>query len=127
MLSLISTILERIAFNDDPLKFMLLETTYHPIISLLSMFDITKEHPELQGIRKYHLPSTKMFKVVEQFSIANYGSALVIELRRGAPPEDREFLRFKFMNGSSSALETVHVFGHKNDIPLTEFIYKTEV
>lgn len=52
MLSLISTILERIAFNDDPLKFMLLETTYHPIISLLSMFDITKEHPELQGIRK---------------------------------------------------------------------------
>lgn len=52
ILSPISTILERIAFNDDPLKFMLLETSYHPIISLLSMFDITKEHPELKGIRK---------------------------------------------------------------------------
>ena len=59
--------------------------------------------------------------------IADYGSALLIELRRGAPPEDREFLRFKFKNGTSGALQTVHAFGHKKDIPLTEFIYKTEV
>jgi hypothetical protein len=58
---------------------------------------------------------------------ANYASALAIELRRGPPPEDRDFLRFKFKNGTDGDFETRHVFGHRGDIPLTEFIYKIQV
>jgi lysosomal acid phosphatase len=58
---------------------------------------------------------------------ANYAAALAIELRRGAPPDSRDFLRFKFKNGTDSNFETRHVFGHNGDIPLTEFIYKSQV
>jgi hypothetical protein len=58
---------------------------------------------------------------------ANYAGALAIELRRGLPPDTRDFLRFKFKNGTRENFETVHVFGHRADIPLTEFIYRTEV
>ncbi|KAK0460627.1 uncharacterized protein EV420DRAFT_1478386 [Desarmillaria tabescens] len=49
----------------------------------------------------------------------------MIELIRGAPPDTRDFLRFKFTKGSHPA-QTVHVFGHRGDIPLTEFIYKSQ-
>ena len=58
---------------------------------------------------------------------ADFGSALAIELRRSAGPDAREWLRFKFRNGTTDAFETVHVFGHHEDIPLTEFIYRLEV
>ena len=58
---------------------------------------------------------------------ANYAAALAIELRRGSPPDSRDFLRFKFKNGTKEEFETVHVLGHHADIPLTEFIYRTEV
>jgi hypothetical protein len=57
---------------------------------------------------------------------ANYASAFAIELRRGEPPDTRDFLRFKFKNGTSGEFRTVHTFGHKDDIPLTEFIYRIE-
>lgn len=57
---------------------------------------------------------------------ANYASALAIELRRGSPPDVRDFLRVKFKNGTRG-FETVHVFDHHEDIPLTEFIYRAEV
>ncbi|KZP07656.1 phosphoglycerate mutase-like protein [Athelia psychrophila] len=98
--------LERIAFNGDPLQFMLLESSYQPLISILKMTGLTKDHPELEGI-------------------PDYASALVIELRRGAPPDTRDFLRFKFKNGTND-FETLHAFGHNADIPLTEFIFRTE-
>jgi hypothetical protein len=98
--------LERIAFNGDPLQFLLIESTYQPFISLFHMAELIKGHPELEAI-------------------PDYASALVIELRRGAPPDTRDFLRFKFKNGTSG-LETLHAFGHHADIPLTEFIYRTE-
>lgn len=58
---------------------------------------------------------------------ADYGSALAIELRRAPPPDAREFLRFKFRNGTDEEFRTIHVFGHRDDIPLTEFIYRLEV
>jgi lysosomal acid phosphatase len=58
---------------------------------------------------------------------ANYASALAIELRRGSPPDVRDFLRIKFKNGTASGFQDVHVFGHHADIPLTEFIYRAEV
>ncbi|KAJ6452638.1 histidine phosphatase superfamily [Mycena sanguinolenta] len=100
--------LERIAFNDDPLQFMLVQTTYQPFISLFHETDMVKNHPELKGI-------------------PNFGSALAIELRRGSPPDLRDFLRFKFKNGTAADdWSLVHPFGEKSDIALTEFIYKAQ-
>ena len=48
--------LQRIAFNGDPLQFMLIETTYQPFISLFHQTDMVKSHPELKAIRKLLLP-----------------------------------------------------------------------
>lgn len=43
--------LDRIAFNGDPLKFLLIETSYQPFIALFHMLGFTKEYPELAAIR----------------------------------------------------------------------------
>ncbi|KAJ7085515.1 histidine phosphatase superfamily [Mycena belliarum] len=101
--------LERIAFNDDPLQLMVVQTSYQPFISLFHQTDIAKEYPELKAI-------------------PNFGAALAIELRRGNPPDARDFLRFKFRNGTADpeGWRLVHPFGHRADIPLTEFIYRAE-
>jgi len=99
--------LERVAYNGDPLQFMLVETTYQPFISLFHELDIVKVHPELKGI-------------------PNYASALSFELRRGSHPDSRDFLRVKFKNGTASPFETLHVFEHHADIPFTEFVYRIE-
>jgi hypothetical protein len=59
--------------------------------------------------------------------LANYASAFLIELRRGNEGDSRDYLRFKFANGTANGgFKTVHAFGHNGDIPLTEFIYRTE-
>ncbi|KAL0572459.1 hypothetical protein V5O48_009499 [Marasmius crinis-equi] len=107
MLHTILSSLERISFNADPLKFTLVETSYPPFISFFHEVEVIKEHPELKAI-------------------PDFGSALVIELRRGSPPDLRDFLRFKFKNGTSSDFKTLYVYGHRADIPLTEFIYKSK-
>ncbi|KAF6746761.1 histidine phosphatase superfamily [Ephemerocybe angulata] len=99
--------LERISFNGDPLQFMLIETTYQPFISLFSQTGVAKEHPEFAGIPEY-------------------ASAIAIELRRGSPPDVRDFVRLRFKNGTADSFHDVHVFGHHSDIPLTEFIYRAE-
>ncbi|KAH7929552.1 phosphoglycerate mutase-like protein [Leucogyrophana mollusca] len=99
--------LQRIAFNGDPLQFLLIETSYQPFISLFHMLEIAKENPELAAI-------------------PNYASALALELRRGPAPDTRDFLRVKFKNGTSDNFQTYHVFGHKSDIAVTEFIYRIE-
>ncbi|KAG1812265.1 histidine phosphatase superfamily [Suillus variegatus] len=99
--------LTRIAFNGDPLQFLLIETSYHPFISLFHMLEMTKENPEIAAI-------------------PNYASALAFELRRGPAPEDRDFIRIKFKNGTSGGFETYHAFGHRSDIAATEFIYRIE-
>ncbi|KAJ7150545.1 histidine phosphatase superfamily [Mycena crocata] len=101
--------LERIAFNDDPLQLMVVQTSYQPFISLFHQTDMVKQHPELAAI-------------------PNFGAALAIELRRGAPPDMRDFLRFKFRNGTADpeGWQLLHAFGHRADIPLTEFIYRSE-
>ncbi|KAJ7579667.1 histidine phosphatase superfamily [Mycena floridula] len=109
--SLLHTILsslQRIAFNDDPLKFLLVETTYQPFISFFHEVGMVKQDPTLAAI-------------------PDYASALAIELRRGSPPDLRDFLRFKFKNGTNEDFKTLHAFGHNGDIALTEFIYRTEV
>ncbi|KAG1734529.1 histidine phosphatase superfamily [Suillus lakei] len=99
--------LQRIAFNGDPLQFLLIETSYQPFISLFHMFEMIKEDPELAGI-------------------PNYASALALELRRGPAPEYRDFIRIKFKNGTSGGFETYHAFGYKSDIAATEFFYRIE-
>ncbi|KAH0588327.1 hypothetical protein H2248_004188 [Termitomyces sp. 'cryptogamus'] len=108
LLHTIITSLERIAFNGDPLQFLLVQTTYQPFISFFHQTGIADEHPEYKGI-------------------PNFSSAIVIELRRGNPPDLRDFLRIKFKNGTFDHFRDVHVFGHHSDIPLTEFIYRAEV
>ncbi|KAF8162285.1 histidine phosphatase superfamily [Mycena galopus ATCC 62051] len=100
---------ERIAFNDDPLKLMVIQTTYQPFISFFHQTEMVEQYPELGAI-------------------PNFGSALAIELRRGAPPDSRDFLRFKFSNGTDdpNSWRTVHAYGHGRDIPVTEFVYRIE-
>ena len=108
MYSILSA-LERISFDGDPLKFMLIESTYQPMISFFHMTEIAKAFPQLQGL-------------------PDYASAVAIEIRAGPAPEDRDFVRVKFRNGTQTDdFETLNVFGHKKDIPLTEFIYRLEV
>lgn len=127
ILHTIISALERIAFNGDPLQFMLVETTYQSFISLFRQTGITKMDPEIFGIRRWQFYSCAFFPPHSYILIpADFASALAIELRRGSPPEVRDFLRIKFKNGTQG-FEDVHVFGHYADIPLTEFIYKAEV
>jgi len=104
--SMISS-LERIDYDGDPLQFLLESTTYQPFISLFSQTEMDKSDPTLKGI-------------------PDFASAIAIELRRGSLPDNRDFLRVKFKNGTDDSFRTVHVFGHKADIPLTEFIYRVE-
>ena len=88
---------------------MLIESTYQPLISFFHMTEIAKAYPQLKGL-------------------PDYASAVAIEIRAGPAPEDRDFIRVKFRNGTQTDnFETLNVFGHKNDIPLTEFIYRLEV
>ena len=101
--------LERISFDGDPLKVLLIETTYQPIISFMHMTEIVKNHPELKGL-------------------PDYASALAIEIRAGPAPDQRDFVRVKFRNGTQTDdFETLTLFGHRGDIPLTEFIFRLEV
>jgi hypothetical protein len=53
MLQPIIDSLERVAFNGDPLQFMLIETGYQPFISLFHELDIVKENPDMQAIREF--------------------------------------------------------------------------
>ncbi|KAH8833086.1 histidine phosphatase superfamily [Flagelloscypha sp. PMI_526] len=107
LLAKILSSMERISFNGDPLQLMLVETTYQPFISLFNLTGASKYDPELQ-------------------TLPNYASALAIELRRSDPPEVRDFLRFRFKNGTENGFRDVHVFDHQGDIPLTEFIYRSQ-
>ncbi|KAI6011730.1 histidine phosphatase superfamily [Pisolithus marmoratus] len=102
--------LERIAFDDDPLRILLIETSYQPFISLFHMLDVLSSRPDLAGI-------------------PNFASALSFELLRGPAPEFRDFVRIKFKNGTDdSAFQTLRVLGHEDEaIPVTEFIYRLEV
>ena len=103
------TALERISFDADPLQVLLIETTYQPIISFFHMTEIAKHYPQVKGL-------------------PDYASAVAIEIRAGPAPDNRDFVRVKFRNGTNTDdFETLNVFGHRGDIPLTEFIYRLEV
>ena len=126
LLQSIITSLERITFDGDPLQFLVESTTYQPFISLFAQTEMAKSDPTLKGIRA----CDHRIVYISSFNrrlVANFASALAIELRRGSLPDNRDFVRFKFKNGTDDDFRTVHVFGHKADIPLTEFIYRVEV
>jgi lysosomal acid phosphatase len=58
---------------------------------------------------------------------ANFASALAIELRRSNWPGSRDYLRFKFKNGTADDdFRVIHPLGHEDDVPLTEFLYRLE-
>ncbi|KAL1740625.1 histidine phosphatase superfamily [Schizophyllum fasciatum] len=97
---------ERIAFDHDPLQFLLVETSYQPLVSFFNLTGMAGQHGALRAI-------------------PDYASALAVELRRGAPPDVRDFLRFRFTNGSAG-FRDVRPYGHGADIPLTEFVYRAE-
>jgi len=125
----ILTSLERIAYNHDPLKVMLVQTTYQPFISFFHMTGIAEEYPEVQGIGAA-ISSYSYTHTHTRFCIADYSSAIAIELRRGNYPEYLDFIRIKFKNGTTpyAPFRDLHIFGHEElDVPLTEFIYRTEV
>ena len=119
--------LQRITFNGDPVQFVLHSTTYQPFISLFHQTEIINEDPTLIGIRAnlHYLATVYVF--TSPVRVAEYASAFAVELRRGSLPDNRDFLRFKFKNGTNEEFQTVRVFGHQGDIPLTEFIYRVEV
>jgi len=109
ILSPIIKSLERIAFEDDPLRLLLIETSYQPFVSLFSMLNAQGAKGQLSGI-------------------PNYASALALELLRGPAPEYRDFVRVKFKNGTDDAeFQTLHILGHpEQSVPVTEFIYRLE-
>ncbi|KAI5119300.1 hypothetical protein M0805_008215 [Coniferiporia weirii] len=102
--SIISS-LERIANVADPLRLVVQEISYKPFISLFNITDVTERNPELQG-----LPT--------------YASALAFELRNNE--EGETFIRTRFKNGTGG-FESIHLFGHKDDIALNELLYRLDL
>ena len=57
---------------------------------------------------------------------AAYASAIAFELRMNE--EGETYLRTKFKNGTfDSGFQPIHLFGHKEDIALNEFLYRLDV
>ncbi|KAI3609051.1 phosphoglycerate mutase-like protein [Moniliophthora roreri] len=103
LMALVLDALERMGFSDDPLKFTLIETGYQPFISFFHEIEAVKEDPELEAIPEF-------------------SSAIALELHETHPPDVRTTLRLKFKNGTEEDFRTIHAYGHRGDIPLTEFI-----
>jgi hypothetical protein len=89
------------------------------------MTEIANNYPYIHGLR----PSQFIFRtqMESNLTVANYTSALVLELIAGPPPDARDFVRIKFKNGTDEEFQTLNAFGHHEDIPLTEFVYRLEV
>ncbi|EJD08254.1 phosphoglycerate mutase-like protein [Fomitiporia mediterranea MF3/22] len=97
--------LERINNADDPLRLVIQEVSYKPLISLFNITNVTARYPELDG-----LPT--------------YASALALELRDNE--EGETFIRAKFKNGTSD-FEEIHLFSHRDDIALNELLYRLDL
>ncbi|KAL0572460.1 hypothetical protein V5O48_009500 [Marasmius crinis-equi] len=107
MLHLVLDSLERMGFENNPLKFSLIETTYQPMISFFHEVEAVQANPALKAI-------------------PNFSSAITIELRKTLPPDVRPMIRLRFKNGTQGEWETLHAYGHRGDIPLTEFFYRAK-
>ncbi|KLO05435.1 phosphoglycerate mutase-like protein [Schizopora paradoxa] len=98
--------LERLSVPTDPLALVVQEISYKPYISLFNITGLDATYPELHGL-------------------PNYGSALAFELRNN--DEGETFLRTKFKNGTNEQFRTLHLYGHKEDIALNEFLYRLDL
>ncbi|ESK84637.1 histidine acid [Moniliophthora roreri MCA 2997] len=107
LMALVLTALDRMGFSDDPLKFTLIETGYQSFISFFHEIEAVKEDSELEAIPEF-------------------SSAIALELHETHPPDVRAMLRLKFKNGTEEDFKTIHAYGHRGDIPLTEFIYRAK-
>ena len=123
------TVLERISFDRDPLKFLLMETTYQPFISLFHMTEIIADHhPHPKGLHKYFLT---IFGGCIEFSRSPFSW---LHVCFGHWTHQRTCSRCLWLclnkvQERNCWRRLVTVFGHKGDrdIPLTEFIYRLEV
>ena len=59
------------------------------------------------------------------YYLAEYGSVLAFELRNNE--EGETYLRTKFKSGMEDSWQTLHLFDHKEDIALNEFVYRLDV
>jgi hypothetical protein len=91
------------------------------------LLELVKQDPELAAVRKSTYIYIRPRILRCHAHPGNYASTPAFEIRRGPPPEDRDFLRIKFKHGTNDNFQTYHAFSHKADIPVTEFIYKIEV
>jgi len=98
--------LERLSVATDPLAFVLQEISYKPYISLFNITGLDASYPDLHGL-------------------PNYGSALAFELRNN--DEGETYLRTKFKNGTNEQFRVLHLYGHKEDIALNEFLYRLDL
>ncbi|KAF9258375.1 phosphoglycerate mutase-like protein [Marasmius fiardii PR-910] len=117
MLHLVLEALERMGFEEDPLKVSIIGSTYQPMISFFHEIEAVKETAALKAIQT-------LFSTLN--SLANFSSAITIELRQTAPPDIRPMIRLRFKNGTEAGWETLHAYGHHGDIPLTEFFYRAK-
>ncbi|CAK5284958.1 unnamed protein product [Mycena citricolor] len=130
MMPTITDALQRMAAARDPLKFVAIETTYQPLISLFHQMDMTAVYPELAALRACSSGVAASLRLNKRQNVAaNFGASLVIELRRGPPPESLDFVRFRWRNGTEDedGWRTLRAFGHKRDVPLYEFIYRASI
>ncbi|KAG6329018.1 hypothetical protein ID866_10071 [Astraeus odoratus] len=91
--------LDPIPFNEGPLQSLLIETSYQPFISLFHMLGLTKEYPELAAM-------------------ANFASALALEIRRGPGLELRDFLRIKSRTEVRTTSRRTTLLGTRRTSPL---------
>ncbi|KAL5483061.1 hypothetical protein ACEPAI_8290 [Sanghuangporus weigelae] len=97
--------LQRIDNPNDPLSLVIEEVSYKPFMSLFNITEVTSRYPHLDG-----LPT--------------FASALAFEVRDNE--EGESMIRAKFKNGTSE-FEPIHMFGHKDDIPLNELLYRLQL
>ncbi|KAL5531847.1 hypothetical protein ACEPAF_5410 [Sanghuangporus sanghuang] len=97
--------LQRIDNPNDPLSLVIQEVSYKPFMSLFNITEVTSRYPHLDG-----LPT--------------FASALAFEVRDNE--EGESMIRAKFKNGTSE-FEPIHMFGHKDDIPLNELLYRLQL
>jgi len=123
ILSPIVRALERIAFDDDPLRVLLIETGYQPFIFLFSMLSAKGPNGQLTGIRAYarvyllpcihcHIvqPTTLPFCRLRS-SVVLLPSSVTL-----------------FVSSLRRRIAKLHTFDHpEQSVPVTEFIYQLEV
>ena len=98
--------LEQITYDGKPLQFLLESTTYQPFISLFSQID-----DEIYSYTLWYLyvwqKICPYFWFLTSALTAIFASTLVIELRCGSLPDNRDVLCFRFKTGSDEDFNNI--------------------